>query len=360
MMMIFVDHIPRDVLGFVTLHDFGFCDAAEVFVLLAGVSSVLAYGRAFEREGALAGLRRIALRCGRIYVFQVGMLLLTMAVVYLWDRGRHEAPGKLAPLFQAPITGLEYGLTLRALPTYLDILPLYIVLLAVFPFVYLVLRRSAWLALGLSGLVWMAANLDPWLDLPNWIDGKGWYFNPFAWQFLFTLGAVLANVLVRRERGLLTYRPWLAALCWAYLFGAFLQAAPWHDWGLPDLRPLAVEAPDKSLLAWPRILDIGALVYVAFSSTRVDEWARHRFAWPLAACGRHSLEVFSTSCMLALLSRLGFRAFGPGPGMQVLVNAAGVGSMVLVAVWLERSRERAVVRAPGRLVSAGGGAAGQD
>ena len=27
--------------------------------------------------------------------------------------------------------------------------------------------------------IWTAINLV------NWMDGQGWYFNPFAWQFLF-------------------------------------------------------------------------------------------------------------------------------------------------------------------------------
>ena len=52
LLMIFVDHIPDNVLSLVTMHNFGFCDAAEAFVLLAGMSSMLAYGRAFERSGA--------------------------------------------------------------------------------------------------------------------------------------------------------------------------------------------------------------------------------------------------------------------------------------------------------------------
>jgi hypothetical protein len=62
LLMIFVDHIPGNTLGLVTLHNFGFADAAEVFVLLAGMSSMFAYGRVFERDGALGGLRRIIWR----------------------------------------------------------------------------------------------------------------------------------------------------------------------------------------------------------------------------------------------------------------------------------------------------------
>jgi hypothetical protein len=79
--MIFVDHIPADVLNTVTTHNFGFCDAAEVFVLLAGMSSMLAYGKVFQRDGMIFGLRKIAIRCGRIYMFQLGLMLATVCIV---------------------------------------------------------------------------------------------------------------------------------------------------------------------------------------------------------------------------------------------------------------------------------------
>lgn len=49
LLFIFIDHVPDNVLARFTLRNFGFADAAEVFVLLAGFSAVLAYGRTFER-----------------------------------------------------------------------------------------------------------------------------------------------------------------------------------------------------------------------------------------------------------------------------------------------------------------------
>ncbi len=54
LLMIFIDHIPDNSLGLVTIHNFGFSDAAEVFVLLAGFSSMLAYGTPGWRRPRLA------------------------------------------------------------------------------------------------------------------------------------------------------------------------------------------------------------------------------------------------------------------------------------------------------------------
>ena len=70
LLTIFIDHSSGNILGQLTLRNFGFCDAAELFVFLAGFSAVLAYGKCFERDGIAAGLRRIGARCLRLYAFQ--------------------------------------------------------------------------------------------------------------------------------------------------------------------------------------------------------------------------------------------------------------------------------------------------
>jgi len=289
--MIFVDHIPGNTLSLVTLRNFGFSDAAEVFVLLAGMSSMLAFGRVFEREGARSGLRRIVLRLGRIYLFQIGLLLTTLAVVLLWTTHHQLHPTLVAPILNAPLSGIARGLTLQAVPGYLDILPLYLVLLAVFPVLYLGLRFSPGLTLGVSAALWLAVNLDSNLNLPNWMNGGRWFFNPFAWQLLFTIGAALA-MLAAALGGSLPRARWLVWLCAAYLSFAFLESAPWAFWDLPSLRPFDMEAPDKTQLAAVRILNILALAYLLLSSPALRALASRRFFRPLEACGRHSPRGF--------------------------------------------------------------------
>src|SRR5487761_81756 len=53
LIVIFIDHVPGNPLSNWTLRKFAFCDAAEVFVLISGISSYLAYGGKLEREGFL-------------------------------------------------------------------------------------------------------------------------------------------------------------------------------------------------------------------------------------------------------------------------------------------------------------------
>ena len=83
------------------------------------------------------------------------------------------------------------ALTLTYQPSYLDILPLYIVLLALFPAIYCAVRISPLLTLACSLAIWQAA-LAFELNLPNGSAGV-WFFNPFAWQVVFTLGIVIGR-----------------------------------------------------------------------------------------------------------------------------------------------------------------------
>lgn len=346
LLMIFVDHLPGNPPALLTLHNFGFCDAAKVFVLLAGVSTMMAYGKLFARDGARVALRRIAARCLRIYLYQAALLLTTVIVVLSWTRQFNLKPTLIAPILDAGLVGLAHGLLLHALPGYLDILPLYIVLLAIFPLLYYAMRWRVWLGVAGSALVWGAANLDHRLTLPNWLDAKGWYFNPFTWQMLFALGAAIA-IAMARTGGALPVRRWLVAVCALYLAFALLQTAPWTEWGFQagtqPWRLITMDPPDKSHLSPLRLLDILALFYLLFSLPGFRRVADHAGARALAACGRHSLEIFAFGCLLALFGRLIFRTWGRGWPLVTAVNATGLIAMCALALWLERPP---IVRAP--------------
>lgn len=337
LLMIFIDHIPRNAPASYTLHNFGFSDGAEIFVLLAGYSSMVAYGGLFRRQGIRATLVRIGRRCLRIYLFQAGLLLSTLVIVRLWMDATGLLPRfGVRPLLEMGLwQGLLRGLTLNALPNYLDILPLYIVLLAIFPLVYLGVRRGMWGALALSGTIWLAANVDYTLNLPNAaaVD-DGWYFNPFAWQFLFVIGAALA-VVIESGQGLLPRHGGLTALAIAYLAFALFQGGSWAEWGLPDLKPLAMAAPDKGHVAPLRLLHILALGYLIFSSAGARRLAEQSWLRAVDACGRHSLEIFAAGCLAALLGRILYRTFEPGAALQVAVNGGGIALMLGLGLALD-------------------------
>ncbi|MGH7210321.1 MAG: OpgC family protein [Acetobacteraceae bacterium] len=351
LLMIFVDHIANDWLGNLTLRNFGFCDAAEIFVLLAGFASMSAYGKRFEREGPRSGLNRLGARCIRLYIYQLGLLVGILVIRRLWFLQYGFGTAEIASLFDDGMRSLGHILTLHSLPPGLDILPLYIVLLTCFPLVYAAIRLAGpAAALAASGLLWAIAVVHPGFNLVNAANGTPWHFDPFAWQFLFAIGAVLA-LAMNAAGGDLPRRRWLVGLACAYLGFAFLEAAPWSAWGLPSLAPIGIGTPDKTTLAPVRLLDVLALLYLVLSSPRLAGLARRPvFRLPvfrlLEACGRNSLEVFSLGTLLSLIGELAMKTWGTGPAMQVAVNLAGFAAMIALALALEHGVRLPVARAP--------------
>ena len=342
LLTIFIDHSSGNILGQLTLRNFGFCDAAELFVFLAGFSAVLAYGKCFERDGIAAGLRRIGARCLRLYAFQAMLLLATLLIVRGWlARFVLDLPD-LATFTNLGLQSLWHGLRLQALPSNVDILPLYILLLAAFPLIYAAMQRNRLLLLLAAAALWLAANLEPDLNMTNWLDGRGWFFNPFAWQFLFVLGAFIAATMLERG-GSLPRLPPLAAVSWAFLGFALLAAAPWATWGWLDWHPIVMATPDKTDLSLLRLLDVLAFVYLALTSRRFAALAESRWLSGVVACGQHSLEVFALGTVLSLLGRLLFSSFGTSLVMQITVDGIGLGAMLVLAFALRAdvSRTRA-------------------
>jgi hypothetical protein len=343
LLMIFIDHIPFNGLAYFTLHNFALCDAAEVFVLLSGISAALAYGTAIDRDGWGSAIRRIARRCWQIYLAQVGLFLATLVIGRLWNSYFHLPTTIFAAVVQQPIKGVLLGFLLAVQPDYLNILPLYIIMLAFFPVIWLVVRRSIVLALVGSASLWLVSEWIPGINLPNWATHGGWYFDPLAWQFLMTIGVVFAR-LSARNGGNLPSHPVLAGAAAAFLLFTLPQTEAWQNLGLPVPWSFALDASDKTHLSWPRLLSVVALAYLVFASGRARALAGSSPLRSMQACGRHSLEVFVVGCVFALLGRLLFRVTDHGLATQMLVNGAGIAAMIGAAWWTDRRRRGGVPR----------------
>lgn len=336
LLMIFVDHIGNNTVSEITLRNWQFSDAAELFVLLAGVSSMLAYGRVFEEHGTRVGAIKVARRCLHLYAAQVVLLVATLGIVALWAWHFGAEYLVLEPSKPAKIVR---AVRLAELPTFLDILPLYIVLLGCFPVFISLWRLSPWALLVPSLILWRAAQVIPWLNFHNTGSGIGWFFNPFAWQLLFTLGMALA--VVHRRLGFSLPRWWwLRGLALAYVLYALLAMAPWIRWGWSDWHPIVMAVPEKSTVDPRRVLNIAAIILLALSSDRFRAAQDHWALRPLAICGRHSLEVFAAGTILSLVGRLLFTTFGIAWIMQIVVNGGGFAAMIAIATWLDRRAQR--------------------
>lgn len=339
LLMMFVDHMPQNLLNRLTIRNLGFADAAEIFVLLAGYASWLTYGRGFTKYGTRETLTRIARRCGRLYLAQTLMLLASIGIIRGWRNFAPVPVDFLEPELAHGLDGFWRVLLLDALPANLNILPLYMVLLASFPLIYVLIRVNRSLALAVSAALWLLINLDPSVNFPNWLDPDGWYFDPLAWQFLFVLGASAA-IEASRHNGDLPSFTWLKVLCGLYLAFSLIEAFPWAQWGLPEYRFLAMPSPDKSTLAPLRLLDVMAIFYLVQSSTLARVFSETWMGQALALAGRHSLEVFTAGTILDLFGRLIFTTFGDSWFLQITVNVVGLALLYGVTLIYERKRNR--------------------
>ncbi len=192
---IMIDHVPGNPLERLTPRNFAFSDSAEAFVFLSGMSVGLVYYRKALASGLLAVTRSCLARAGRIYGFHVALTVAAVAIFGLvyWLSGLDaliEAHGRTV-VFHQPLQGALGVALLSHQLGYFNILPLYVVLMMLSPLILAMARINQALALSAAAGAYLAVRL---LDfhMPNWPEPGGWFFNPFAWQLIFTLGVVAA------------------------------------------------------------------------------------------------------------------------------------------------------------------------
>jgi hypothetical protein len=206
---IFLDHVPSNTIGHLTLRNFGFSDATEIFVFISGYSAAIAYGRSERKLGFVYMTAHVWRRCWQLYVAHLILFIFyTAQIAWLAERFSNSMfieELNITRFLEAPHIALLEALTLRFRPANLDILPLYIVLLFVFPFVQRALRAAPLTTMAASFALYLAARFLNW-NLPTSVEGIGWYFNPFAWQLLFFIGTACA-IAPEHWRPLVRWRP---------------------------------------------------------------------------------------------------------------------------------------------------------
>jgi len=353
--LIFLDHIPRNVLAWFTIRNYGFSDATEIFIFISGYTAAFVYGRAMTDHGFLIAAARIWRRAWQIYVAHVFLFAIFMAEV------SYVAASLDSPLYAEEMNVLDFmrnpdivivqALLLKFRPVNMDVLPLYIVLLGLFPPVLWLLQRKANLALAFS-LVLYVATLRFDLAIAAYPEGV-WFFNPFAWQLLFVFGGWCALGGVAQFASIIRSRT-LFALAALYLVFGFYVTLTWH---LPELRGLVPKAVEhwmypinKTNLDMIRLAHFLALALVVIRFVRIDwPFLRTGLARPAIICGQHSLEIFCLGVFLAFVAHFVLAEFSSGAAMQILVSLAGLGLMWGAAellAWYKRMDRTPPPKAP--------------
>jgi hypothetical protein len=221
MFIILIAHVPDNPWTLWIPARFGFSDATEIFVFCSGMASAYAFGGVFLTGGPFLGTMRIAFRVWQVYWAHVGVFLVSATILVAIDINgwgaedvRYVARTFVVPFFERTGETLIGLLTLRYVPGLFDILPMYLVILALIPGVMLAHGRGgAWAVAAVVAGLYLLASLAghplimegraPWvggaamalaeslsfLNPPALPGGDAvWFFNPFAWQLIFFTG----------------------------------------------------------------------------------------------------------------------------------------------------------------------------
>ena len=335
--LIYLDHIPSNMVSWITIRNYGFSDATEIFVFISGYTAAYVYGREMQDRGVVVASARILKRAWQLYVAHIFLFVIYMAeIAYVaasFDNPLYSEEMGIFNFLKQPDVTMIQAMLLKFKPANMDVLPLYIVLLAGFPpMLWLLLRRST-IALAASvtlyALTW---RFD--LNFPAYPNGT-WVFNPLAWQLLFVFGAWCALGGAERIGKVARSRPvfWLAV---GYLVFAFLITMTWYfphlaayvpRWFSEWMYPI-----DKTNLDVLRFAHFLALATLTLRYVPRD-WAAvsSPFMRPAILCGQHSLEIFCLGVFLSFAGHFAMVEISDGIAMQILVSALGIAAMVATA-----------------------------
>ena len=332
---IFLDHVPNNIGSWLTLRNYGFSDAAEIFMFVSGVTCALAYGKAWRCEGWTAVIRRTLRRGWDIYVVFLVLTLACAILVHLAGGGRLADDSNTRILLDHPGATLAHAAILQYRPVNTDVLPVFVLLHLLFaPLLWLLLRWPN-ATLGASLALYALVHVLGW-TIPAWPNGH-WAFNPLAWQLLVVLGAWW---MLEEKR----VRPWVTSrtalgLAVLYLLFSLVIALSWRIKPLEALilQALAKLHPlDKSNLDPLRLLHFLAIAVLA--ARLVPRYWRG-LTTPVMrgaiCCGQNSLPIYCIGVLLAFASHMALFTISDGLAMQMAVSLVGIAAMIATATLLK-------------------------
>jgi hypothetical protein len=358
MFIILMAHTPQNFFTSWIPARWGFSDATEIFVFCSGMASAIAFGRAFQRRGWLMGTARVSFRVWQVYWAHIAMFFAIATLLAAIDQSGVSDKVYIGSLnlwkfFSDPGPELVGLFTLTYVPNYFDILPMYMVILAMMPLVMALSRLHVFVAGAAVVTVWFFAqagileslglgNLHLAFPAEPWSE-REWFFNPFGWQLIFFTGFALmlgwipappVNKALLIAAAVIVVANIPLSNIGVREFG-FDWARDWrigHNW--------AINKSDFGLLRYVHFL---ALAYLCWAAAGVK--GHHLIAkgsgalatlWRgiLAAImkvGQQSLAVFMFSMFFARLSGFVMDQIGRNTWNMVLANFVGIAALILVA-----------------------------
>jgi hypothetical protein len=336
--LIYLDHIPYNIVNWITIRNYGFSDAADMFVFISGYTAAFVYGRAMRDKGTIAAGARILKRAWQIYVAHVFLFVIYLAeIAYLgakFDNPLFAEEFNVFGFLRHPDVTLVQGLLLKFKPVNMDVLPLYIVLMLTFPPVLWALLRRPNYTLLASIILYFAARHFGW-NLPGYPLGK-WYFNPFCWQLLFVFGAWCGLGGAKQLGWLINSRVFVVFAA-VYLVFAMIMTLAGHFHWLAQLLPSGLYHWVTAELSKTNLDPLRFLHFIILAGVVVHfvprDWPPFRLPVfrPAEICGQHSLEIFCFGIFLSFGAHFVLVQMTNRAWMQIVISLVGIALMIGLA-----------------------------
>jgi hypothetical protein len=343
---IFLDHIPNNVVNWITPRNYGFSGAADLFIFISGFTAAAVFARIMIERGSTIGATRVLKRFWQLYAAFI-VLFTTYVVAIGYVATQYSAPDlfnefNVAALIDSPIRILGHALLLQTKALNLDVLQLYTCLMLFFAPVLWLLLRVPGLVMAASLALYFAAREFGW-NLTSFPDGF-WYFNPFCWQLLFVFGAYVGLRRTRPPSPLLKW-PIVLYLAIAYLIFALVMTMAGRFPAFGDMFPTwlfqTFNPNDKENLAPYRVLHFVAAIFVVTRFVPKD-WPTLNWIGfdPLVKCGEQSLAVFCVAVFLSFIGHFALMISSGSVLAQIMVSVTGIAIMTLIAYYISWSKQQ--------------------
>lgn len=371
LMFMLVNHLTfqgGSLLAHINHAELGYVQDAQGFIFISGMIVGLYYSRGYQKDQHRDMDRKILLRAATLFRYSL-FLLAIIAAFALTFPATERAWGDLMPdLYESPFVTIASMAALLYQPTYLDILPQYILYLLASPLLirWALKGHAPAVAIG-SALLWLAVQFAWHMPLVAGIETLGQsihpdfvtrsYFNPLAWQVLFVggllIGCGLRTGALDVERWFGPQRSGLALLAlgfilvfMAYRFSIVFEVIPP---ALLERFDLLSNRQEFRLAYLLNFIALGYLVtWLLVSGARASSAILrviHRLlhmvfnARFLRFLGQHSLQVYAYHVVLAYGVILFDQQQGPLPETaKAAITIIGIASLAIPA-WLHANRE---------------------
>ena len=346
---LFLDHIPHNFVSALTMRNFGFSGATDLFVFIGGYAVTLFYAQMALERGFLVAATRIFKRVWQLYAAYIVLFVIYVELIS-YVAARTAAPEiisefNITGFIDHPVRTLIYGLFLQAKPLNLDVLQLIIALMAFQPIVIFGLLYVPNATLLASVALYAAARVLDW-NLTSYPYGA-WYLNPFCWQLLFVMGGWLALIGTRYAPAIraMQANSALRATALLYLLFALTIVSSSEIPALAQMMPSGLSdvllQNDREDVAPHRILHFLTLTFL-FTWLVPRDWGylRSYALQPIIKCGEEWLAVFCAGVFLSIAAHL-ILITGPySLARQIGVSLGGIAAMTAVAYYVSWSKQQ--------------------